>query len=194
MAEETTNAPTADPEPLDAPIELLPEPAQKPKSEPKPDGDDGKKQENATAYQLRKEKEQNALLAADLAKYKKRDEDERQAKQTAEEKRDEELTTLREERDKLKRDNLIKEIGIDAKLPKSMWGRIQGADEEAMRRDAEELASLVKRPAVGSATDPVRDGGGKPRLITRDELRENPKMAREAAAKLRSGEWKMAGT
>ncbi len=173
----------------DAPIELLPEPAPKPKPADKPDADRPDGNESALAYQLRQEKKRAAQLEEDNKKYKKREEEERKAKQTEQEQRDEDLIAIREERDALKRENLITRVGIDAKLPKSMWSRIQGADEDAMRADAEDLAALVKKSAVGTITDPVREGAGKPRKVTRAQLQADPKMAREAAAKLASGEW-----
>lgn len=193
MPDEEKPTPVETEPPADEPIELLPDPTQKPKPDPKPDdAEAARKQESSLAYQLRKEKERATQLESDNRKYKDREEAERQAKLTAEEKRDEELAAVREERDRLKRENLITQIGIDAKLPKSMWPRIQGADEDAMRADAEELAKLVKRPAIGSATDPVREGGTKPRQITRAEMQASPKLAREAAEKLRTGEWVLA--
>lgn len=174
----------------DAPVDLLPDPTLRPKPDAKDaDADKDKKQESATAYQLRKEKERAAQLETDLKKYKQREEEDRKAKMTEQEQVNEELTALREETARLRRESLITQIGIDAKLPKSMWPRIQGADEEAMRADAEDLAKMVKRTAVGTATDPVRDARSGKREITRSEMRKDLKVAQEAPAKLKSGEW-----
>lgn len=184
MADEDVTPPdeqTPDPAPVD------PAPA------PEPDPSVDPKTGNKAAYEARKAREEAERLRKELDGYKRREDDARKAKLTEEQRIREENEALTAKVTRLETERLQQKVAAEFKLPPALAARLIGSDEDALRADAEELSKLVARPRVGSATDPMRDGAAKPRQITRAEMQKSPKLAREAAPKLQTGEWVLVG-
>ena len=121
-----------------------------PAPEPRPANEDS----NIAA--LRK---QYNLTKTELEGYKRRDEEARKAKLTEEQRIREEVEQMRQERDQLRMENMRRKVGSEYKLPESLMARLVGSDEDSLRADAEELASLLPKPKVGSVSNPVTSAG-----------------------------------
>ena len=109
--------------------------------------------------------------------YKRREEEARKAKLTAEQALQEERDALAQENTRLKQQGLQSRIAAEFKLPASLAARLIGSDEDSLRADAEELSKLLPKPKAGSPTDPVREQNGK-RVYKRSELQADPTLAR----------------
>lgn len=123
-------------------------------------------------YEARKSKERIQLdeLTAELAGYKRRDEEARKAELTKEALLQEERDRAVEESTRLKRQITQAQIGAELKLPRTLWDRITGSDDAAMRADAEELAKIVARPRAGSVTDPGKETSGGSVTFKRSQI------------------------
>ncbi len=124
------------------------------------------------AYEARKSPERKQLeeITAELEKYKRRDEEARLAALSSEQKLEEERDAAVNVAATLKRQIEQARIGAEFKLPRTLWDRIQGSDDAAMRADAEELAKHMARAKVGSATDVVKEGQSQGQTFTRSQI------------------------
>ena len=58
--------------------------------------------------------------------------------------KDEQITGLNKTIESYKREDLKRKIAVDCGLPFNLSNRIQGEDEESMRKDAESLSNFIK--------------------------------------------------
>lgn len=144
-----------------------PPPADPPAGDPPP-GDPPNPPANDEAARMRKQFED---LQKELDGYKRRDEDQRKAKLTEEQRLKEERDQLAADNEKLRQEAMRTKVAGEFKLPPALAARLIGSDEAAMRADAAELAKLLPKPKVGSATDPVKDGQ-QPPTFKRSQLRD----------------------
>ena len=99
-------------------------------------------------------------LKAENEGYKRRDEEARKARLSDEERVREEVETLRAERDRIASENMRRKVASEYKLPDAFINRLVGSDEDSLRADAEELASLLPKPKIGSVSNPVSSNAG----------------------------------
>jgi hypothetical protein len=128
------------------------------------------------AFEMRQLQQRLEALEKENQGYKRRADEERRAKLSDEQRLREERDELAQRVEEFRIAALQQKIAAEFKLPPSMAVRLIGTDEEAIRADAEDLAKLLPKPRVGSATDPLRDAA-KGRIYKRSELAADPKLA-----------------
>ena len=176
----------ADTETVDALVPDAPAPAPDPEPEPSapnPREEPDPKQESRVAFEARKANERAASAEKQLAHYKAREEEDRRAKLTEEQRRQEEFEVLRDKAQRLEKENALVKIATRFKIREEHWQRIVGNTAEELEEDAERLSKIAGMTTApvrgGSPTDPPRDAtGAKSRIYTRAELQADPVLAR----------------
>ena len=152
-----------------------PEPEAAPAPVPAPDP----KQESRTAFEAREAKKQAEALRKELEGYKRRDEDARKATLTETQLLKEQNEELKAKFARMESREMQSRIAAEFNLPAALAARLIGTDEDSLRADAQELATLLPPRRVGSVTEPARDtASSKARIFTRAELAANPALAR----------------
>lgn len=80
--------------------------------------------------------DENSSLKSEVGQYKKSLESMKE--------KDEQITGLNKTIESYKREDLKRKIAVDCGLPFNLSNRIQGEDEESMRKDAETLSNFIK--------------------------------------------------
>ena len=80
--------------------------------------------------------DENSSLKSEVGQYKKSLESMKE--------KDEQITGLNKTIESYKREDLKRKIAVDCGLPFNLSNRIQGEDEESMRKDAESLSNFIK--------------------------------------------------
>lgn len=80
--------------------------------------------------------DENSNLKNEVGQYKKNLEGMKE--------KDEQITGLNKTIESYKREDLKRKIAVDCGLPFNLSNRIQGEDEESMRKDAESLSNFIK--------------------------------------------------
>ena len=80
--------------------------------------------------------DENSSLKSEVGQYKKSLESMKE--------KDEQITGLNKTIVSYKREDLKRKIAVDCGLPFNLSNRIQGEDEESMRKDAESLSNFIK--------------------------------------------------
>ncbi len=96
------------------------------------------KEESKEEYEssLKSLNDENSSLKSEVGQYKKSLESMKE--------KDEQITGLNKTIESYKREDLKRKIAVDCGLPFNLSNRIQGEDEESMRKDAESLSNFIK--------------------------------------------------
>lgn len=130
------------------------------------------KEHDRLGFQLRELEKKLKTLETENQGYKDKAEEERKSKLTEEQRVKEEVDTLKREKATLEHEKLKAKVGKEFKLPDEFIERLQGADEDALRADAEKLAPFVPKTKVGGPNDPPQEPGS-PKTYKTSQLKDH---------------------